>query len=133
MSDFKSLAGLARASVEAVHGDAATVLPMDREAGPNGRRSPSLVRMPFAVVALDYREAESVMRDMSAGFPRAQNAGGILRAGRHTASIRAGIQNPVEGDLIRYDDTGATHEIMTIDPDGLGHLTLTLSASRVAT
>lgn len=131
---FASLAGLARSTVETVHGEAATILPMDREAGPNGRRGPSLSRLAYAVIAVEYREAESVQRDMAASGMRLGQNGGVLRAGRHTASIRVpdGEIPPREGDMIRFEADGRTYEIGPVDPDGLGHLTLTLSAARMA-
>lgn len=134
-SDFADLAALARSAVEAVHGEAAIILPMDRPNGPNGKRAASTERAPWPVTAVFYREAESVGRDMSNSFSsRSQSGrGGVFRAGQDTANVGRGPagQVPVGGDLLRRDpDDGARFEITAIDPDGLGHFTLTISAAK---
>ncbi|MER9278727.1 hypothetical protein [Mesorhizobium sp. M0522] len=137
-SFFASLAGLARTTVERVHGEAVTILPMDRPTGPNGKRQASSVRAAWSVSALFYREAEGVDRDMLSAFPRggSGNAGGVMRAGRHTASVGKGPEGqlPIEGDILRQDDGSLAHfEITSIDPDGLGHFTLTLATIKAPT
>lgn len=109
------------------------IRPMDRQSGPNGVKAGSLTRPAYAVTAVEYREAESVSMDMAGAGLRGQS-GRLLRAGRHTASVRIpdGEAPPREGDLLQFD-SGSTHEITAIDPDGLGHLTLTLAAARPMT
>lgn len=128
LSAFASLAAAARGAVERVHGETATVRPMDRIAGPNGARGTSQTREPWQVMACLYRESDSVERDMRL------NAGAVSinRAGRLIASVtgRTGPDGQAlrEGDIL--DVGGQRHEITAIDPDGLGHFTLTLSEAK---
>ena len=131
---FVSLAGLARGSVERIHGEEVTILPMDRPTGPNGRRQRSAERAPWSLKAPFYRDAEGVDRDMIAALPRAgsTNMGGAMRSGRHTASVGKGPdgQVPIEGDFLRREADQTHFEITSVDPDGLGHFTLTLATAK---
>ncbi|MCA0275865.1 MAG: hypothetical protein LCH86_07675 [Proteobacteria bacterium] len=131
-SDFADLVGMARSSVEAVLGEAAIILPMDRPSGPNGKRAASVERAPWLVQAIFYREAEAVGRDMANAFSArsANGRGGALRSGQLTASVGRGPNGQIAqvGDLLRRDpDNGERFEITAIDPDGLGQFTLTVA------
>ena len=132
---FVSLAGLARGSVERIHGEEVTILPMDRPTGPNGKRHASTARAPWAVKALFYRDAEGVDRDMTSALARGGLGGGsagLMRSGRHIASVGKGPagQVPIEGDLVRREGDLAHFEITAADPDGLGHYTLTIATAK---
>lgn len=107
---------------------------MDRPTGPNGKRVASTVRATWPVSALFYQEAEGVDRDMTTAMARGGLGGGsagVMRAGRHTASVGKGPQGqlPIEGDLLERGDM-TRFEITAIDPDGLGHYTLTLATAK---
>lgn len=126
MGMFDRLAAASRSVVEAVHGEAVTIIPMDAIAGPNARPSASETRLPFETTACFYSESQPGRTENLR--PSAMGAASTLRSPALTASIR------LDGRLIRTGDRLArgalAYEIGTIDLDGVGGAIVTLSSAK---
>lgn len=128
MSLFARHAAASRGVAETVHGDAIRVIPMDRLIGPNGKRLASVEVPAFDWTGLFYQDAEAARLDVSRVLPRGA-APAAIQGGSVTISVRAHPQHgfvQAGWRIVRLSDHQA-FDVSSADPDGLGHITLTLS------
>ena len=128
------LADSARRAVERVHGEAATVRPVDRVGGPNsGERAASATRPAYLTQACFYEDSDN--RNLVDSQPLIPGGGQLIsRATTIRASIRLSEASPLRtGDMLERAGGGRWYEINEIDPDGLGGALLTLSIAKPLT
>jgi hypothetical protein len=133
MSDFASMADLARSAVEGVHGDALRVFPVDG-VDVNAAGSSSQTRAAFDTTGCFFQDSQDPLG--SRGAMSVPNSRPMLnRSTLLTCSIRLpdGTAPIKSGDRCRVDAgkyTGRWFVIGDIDPDGLGGAIVSLSHSK---
>ncbi|WP_313194607.1 hypothetical protein [Shinella zoogloeoides] len=129
MADFQRLARLSRITVEKVHGDAVTVIPVARGTDVN---APALAidGQAYGTMACFFEntlvENDAYARPLT-GQGRLQNAAPAI-----AASIRLVDDRMLEaGFLLRRISDGRDFEISSFKPDGLGTVLAVLNARKV--
>jgi hypothetical protein len=132
VSDFAALAAIARAAVEAVHGDAVTLKPMDAARGPHGSPRPSVERPEQTVRACFFFDTDLEIRRRARPMIGQTGAQMMNRSPDIFASLPAAC-GAIAGDLIVRDKDGVRQvfEIMTRDPDDVGDLIVGLASVKV--
>lgn len=130
-SEIARLAELTRSTLDAVHGEAATLKPMDRAKGPHGVRVPSQDRSEATITAIFYRDVERAARN------RAQPTIGQTRDRMINRSPEIYCSTGHAGDIAIGDrllrrGTDELFEIVERDRDGLGDVVLALAEIRNA-
>jgi hypothetical protein len=124
-SEFAFLADLARTAVDAVHGEDATLKPMDRARGPHGAAAPSASRHPAPLVVAFYQDTEFAARRRAQPLI-SQSGERLLNRSPEIFGSTGYAGDIAVGDKILRDDTGDLFEVVTIDPDGIGNRILGL-------
>jgi len=125
-SDFADLVTLARASIDAVYGEAATLKPTDRAKGPHGALTPSSTRSPVSVVAAFFQDTEYAARQRARPLI-GQTGERLLNRSPDILCSTAYAGDIAVGDRLVRDGTGDVFEVISIDPDGVGNRILGLS------
>lgn len=126
-SEFARLAMLARAAVDAVHGEAATLKPTDRAKGPHGGRSASTTRAEASIVVAFYQDTEMAARRRA--MPLLGQASGDRMLSRSPEIFGStGFAGEIAiGDRLLRISTAELFEVVTRDPDGVGSVILGLA------
>jgi hypothetical protein len=127
VTNFADLAGIARTTLAAIHGEVARLKPRDRLAGPHGASIPSTDRAEADVVACFWRDTEFEARRRAqplvgqTGQRMASRSAEIFASTGHAGPFAVGdhLARPVTGELF---------EIVSRDPDGIGNTILGLAA-----
>ncbi len=125
-SDFADLAMLARATVDAVHGEAAMLKPTDRAKGPHGARTASATRAEVSITVAFFQDTEMVAR-RRAMPPVGQGGERMLNRSPEIFGSTAHPGDVAVGDRLLRTATGDVFEVITIDPDGIGNRILGLA------
>lgn len=131
MTNFADLAGIARTTLDAIHGEVARLKPRDRLAGPHGASVPSIDRAEADIAACFWHETELEARR------RAQPMVGMTgqRMASRSPEIFASTSHAgpfAVGDHLARPETGDLYEIVSRDPDGIGNTILGLAAIKGA-
>lgn len=130
MTDFSDLAALARSAVDAVHGEVALLMPVDRAKGPHGARAASSDRAEASITAAFFQDTELAARRRAqpligqSGDRMMSRSPEIFCSTAHVVAIAIGDH------LLRNPDSasaGPLYEIITRDPDGIGNTILGLA------
>lgn len=128
-STFASLVGAARSAIDAVFGEAASLLPMDRARGPHGARAASASRPVAAIMVAFFHDTDRAAK-MRAQPVLGQSGDRLLnRSPEILGSVSANVQANV-GDHVHRTADGVTYEIIAKDPDGVGNIILALCVVR---
>lgn len=131
MTEFARLASLARLAVDAVHGEAATLLPVMRGKGPHGSVLPSTERPEASLVAAFFQDTEREAKRRAQPMI-GQTGDRMLHRSPEIFASTAYTGDIAVGDRLRRERTGLSYEVATIDPDGVGSRILGLYAIRSA-
>lgn len=123
MSEFARLAALARHAVDAVHGEAATLQPMERAKGPHGAASPSGPAVPITVAF--FHDTDLAARQRARPLIKDDGARLLNRTPEIFGST-AFTGDIGEGYQIRRHKTDELFQVVTRDPDGIGNVILGL-------
>lgn len=129
-SEFARLAALARTAVDAVHGEAATLKPVDHAKGPHGARAASTTRPEVGIVVAFYHDIEFAARKRA--MPAIGQAGErMLNRSPEIFGSTSFSGEIAVGDKILRNPAAATpgpgYEVVSRDPDEIGNVILGLA------
>lgn len=131
MTNFADLASVARLAIDAVHGEAAVLKPTERAKGPHGRRTPSTTDPEATISVAYFQDTELAARRRAqpmigqTGERMVNRSPEIFGSTGYAGAIAVGWK------LLR-EASGDLHEIISIDPDGVGNRILGLAAIKGA-
>lgn len=125
MSEFARLAALARHAVDAVHGEAATLQPMERAKGPHGSSTPSGLALPMTMAF--FHDTDLAARHRARPLIKDDGAKLLNRSPEIYGSTAFAGEIGI-GDMVARIATGEVFEVTTRDRDGIGNIILGLAS-----
>lgn len=126
-SEFARLAGLARAAVDTVFGEAAILKPRDRAKGPHGGSVASVDRTEATISVAFYQDTELAARRRAMPLVGQSNGAHTINRSPEIYGSTAFSGDIAIGDHIVRSASGDHFEVVTRDLDGIGNAILGLA------